>query len=349
MAYAIVNRYLYVVLRYSWTMEPPPVLAETCTSSLCQIPLIPNIGITPLIVDYVAYHVADMVNVTKSLPPAKPPINFVTFVASVLRHAGTRMIVVLAFLVYMDRVRPRIRIGPGEHALERVFLGALILASKAGYFDDITTKNIQWARYSAGLFGKRGIGVIEREFLAVLDFKLYITEIQLLGHASILHTMSSHLSSSCIPPPTSPSSESPVEDQVRRQPGTVDISQSIQCANQCPSMPVQFTLYEECVNLHSSSNKAFAWQLDTQLMPPAPSWTSDIGLYCPPSLSGDDAGKAVKFYGVDIRVEEDAGNTEGLFPAAEFDIPAGSSVEDAGKAESLSLSTVRFYGIDIPI
>jgi hypothetical protein len=60
-----------------------------------------------------------------------------------------------------------------------VFLGAIILASK--YTNDSTMKNIHWA-ICTGVFGKRDVGRIEREFIDVLNWDLSFTEADILDH-----------------------------------------------------------------------------------------------------------------------------------------------------------------------
>jgi hypothetical protein len=49
------------------------------------------------------------------------------------------------------------------------------------YCNDSTLKNVHWA-LCTGVFGKRDVGRIEREFLDVLDFELSVTESDLLSH-----------------------------------------------------------------------------------------------------------------------------------------------------------------------
>jgi hypothetical protein len=56
--------------------------------------------------------------------------DFARFVASVLSRADVSAAVVLATLVYVDRAKPHLHIALEEWVLERVFLGALIVASK---------------------------------------------------------------------------------------------------------------------------------------------------------------------------------------------------------------------------
>ncbi|KAL0946401.1 hypothetical protein HGRIS_012627 [Hohenbuehelia grisea] len=104
---------------------------------------------------------------------------FTTFVTNVITRAEITTPVYLATLVYIDRARPHLHIALEEWALERVFLGALIVASK--YLNDSTLKNVHWA-LCTGVFGKRDVGRIEREFLDVLDFELGITEDDILVH-----------------------------------------------------------------------------------------------------------------------------------------------------------------------
>ncbi|KAH9484482.1 PHO85 cyclin-1 [Psilocybe cubensis] len=104
---------------------------------------------------------------------------FSDFVSKVLTRAEVTMPTLLATLAYIDRARPHLHIGMEEWALERVFLGALIVASK--YLNDSTLKNVHWAMCTS-VFGKRDVGRIEREFLDVLNFELKITEDDLMSH-----------------------------------------------------------------------------------------------------------------------------------------------------------------------
>jgi Cyclin, N-terminal domain len=55
---------------------------------------------------------------------------FTTFVATVVTRAEINTPTLLASLVYIDRAKPHLHIALEEWALERVFLGALIVASK---------------------------------------------------------------------------------------------------------------------------------------------------------------------------------------------------------------------------
>lgn len=55
---------------------------------------------------------------------------FTKFVTEVLTRAEVTIPVVLASLVYVDRAKPHLHIALEEWAYERVFLGAVMLASK---------------------------------------------------------------------------------------------------------------------------------------------------------------------------------------------------------------------------
>jgi hypothetical protein len=103
---------------------------------------------------------------------------FTGFVSTVLTRAEITTPTLLATLIYIHRARPYLHIALEEWALERVFLGALITASK--YLNDSTLKNVHWA-LCTGVFGKRDVGRIEREFLAVLDWELNVSENEILG------------------------------------------------------------------------------------------------------------------------------------------------------------------------
>lgn len=139
-------------------------------------------------------------------------VSFVTFVTNVITRAEVTTSTLLATLAYIDRARPYLQIGIEEWAHERVFLGALIVAAKVRlttyssclchhtnfffpffilqYLNDSTLKNVHWA-LCTGVFGKRDVGRIEREFLDVLGFELKITENDLLEHYDGLMTIAS--------------------------------------------------------------------------------------------------------------------------------------------------------------
>ncbi|KAI0784426.1 hypothetical protein C8Q75DRAFT_724520 [Abortiporus biennis] len=104
---------------------------------------------------------------------------FTKFVTDVVHKAEVTLPVLLVSLVYIDRAKPHLQIALEQWACERVFLGALILANK--YTNDSTLKNIHWA-LCTGVFGKRDVGRIEREFLDVLDFELGVSESDILSH-----------------------------------------------------------------------------------------------------------------------------------------------------------------------
>jgi len=59
-------------------------------------------------------------------------IKFAEFVASMLERAEVTMPTLLVTLVYIQRAKFHLHIGLEQWALERVFLGALIVASKVG-------------------------------------------------------------------------------------------------------------------------------------------------------------------------------------------------------------------------
>ncbi|KII84152.1 hypothetical protein PLICRDRAFT_372146 [Plicaturopsis crispa FD-325 SS-3] len=64
-----------------------------------------------------------------------------------------------------------------------------MVASK--YLGDFTLKNVHWA-LCTGVFGKRNVGRIKRDFLDVLDFELGITEADVLSHHDSLSALTMH-------------------------------------------------------------------------------------------------------------------------------------------------------------
>jgi hypothetical protein len=129
---------------------------------------------------------------------------FTQFVSAVIERAETTISDILVALVYIERSRPYLSVQTEEWALHRVFLGALIVASK--YTNDSTLKNIHWAMIS-GTFGKRDIGRIEREFIEVLDWDFSVTEADLLVvRDSLLHILPTQFFAKPVEvsPPSSP-------------------------------------------------------------------------------------------------------------------------------------------------
>ncbi|KAJ7495139.1 hypothetical protein FB451DRAFT_1550715 [Mycena latifolia] len=121
----------------------------------------------------------------RTRPRSRFHTKFVFFVSTLIARAEVAPPAVLTALVYVARVRPHLSIQEEEWARERVWLGALIAATK--YTHDSTLKNTHWALYT-GVFDTRDVGRIEREFLDVLDWELGVTEADLLAHHAGLTT-----------------------------------------------------------------------------------------------------------------------------------------------------------------
>jgi len=104
---------------------------------------------------------------------------FTIFASDTIRRSQATIPILLVTLVYINRSGCHLLIQSEKWACERVFLGALILAAK--YLNDASLKNVHWATCT-GIFGKRDIGRVEREFLDVLDWNLSISEADILDH-----------------------------------------------------------------------------------------------------------------------------------------------------------------------
>ncbi|KAL0578665.1 hypothetical protein V5O48_003331 [Marasmius crinis-equi] len=133
-------------------------------------------------------HVID--HATLSIPPELSRIrdfrkqNFTILVERILSIVTVTTPVVLVALIYIRRAKGRLNIVIRQWALERVFLGSMILAYK--YLNDSCIRNVEWARCS-GIFGIRDIGRIEREFLDLLDWDLGISERDILNLFPEIH------------------------------------------------------------------------------------------------------------------------------------------------------------------
>ncbi|KAJ6463037.1 hypothetical protein C8R47DRAFT_1080074 [Mycena vitilis] len=153
---------------------------ETHSPELMQLV---DITLSKPVIAYIVDSVSETVDYAFNRPAHAPrsPFHrrFTKFVGTVLSRAEVTPSTVLVALAYIARARPHLSIALEEWALERVFLGALVVASK--YTQDSTLRNVHWAMCT-GVFGKGDIGRIEREFLEVLDWDLGVREAELLAH-----------------------------------------------------------------------------------------------------------------------------------------------------------------------
>jgi hypothetical protein len=113
--------------------------------------------------------------------------SFMNFVSRVLANANTPISTVLITLVYIQRSKPYILIALEDWACERVFLGALVVAAK--YSNDAAFKNKHWAQCTE-VFSTADVSQIEREYLGLMAFELYITQVELLPLISDILTRS---------------------------------------------------------------------------------------------------------------------------------------------------------------
>ncbi|KAK7018940.1 hypothetical protein R3P38DRAFT_3274034 [Favolaschia claudopus] len=171
--------------------------SPVASSSSSSLSMHPASLLDTRVIDYTIEVVAETVDFAMSTTPPSPSSSrstppprvasllptFRPFLTTVLTRAEVTLPTLLVALVYTARARPHLAIALPAYALERVFLGALICASK--YTNDSTLKNVHWA-LCTGVFGKRDIGRIEREFLAVLDWELGVREEDVMAHHEAL-------------------------------------------------------------------------------------------------------------------------------------------------------------------
>jgi len=87
-------------------------------------------------------------------------------------------VTILTSLVLLDRLKSKLpsRACGSPETCHRVFLAALILANKLLY--DVPMKNLVWSECSA-LYSVAEINLMEKQFLALISFKLTVTEDEL--------------------------------------------------------------------------------------------------------------------------------------------------------------------------
>ncbi|KAJ7087562.1 hypothetical protein B0H15DRAFT_781073 [Mycena belliarum] len=152
-----------------------------------------GLTISKSVVDYIVGCVSETVYHGMGRAPSPPARGracspyaqkFTTFVARILCLSRVTPPTLLTALVYVKRVRLHLSISHDlEYALERIFLGALIAASK--YVNDSGPQNFHWACW-AGVFSMQDIGLIERDFLTVLKWSLGVREVEVQSHYAAL-------------------------------------------------------------------------------------------------------------------------------------------------------------------
>ncbi|KAJ3995614.1 hypothetical protein F5050DRAFT_1573214 [Lentinula boryana] len=167
-------------------------------SSMHSPSLIQIVDVKPSqqIYNYVVDCIADAVDLILGQQPLISPrrrearrtqelLDFTAFVSIVLIQAQVTTPVILSLLVYIDEVKANPQqfrsVLRNKFAIyERIFLGALILASK--YLDDnAMQKNTEWAA-CIPFFGAEDISLIEDDFLTALQWNLTIRERDIWGH-----------------------------------------------------------------------------------------------------------------------------------------------------------------------
>jgi hypothetical protein len=85
------------------------------------------------------------------------------------------------------RGAPYLGVAFEKWACERVFLGALVCADKYLHDEDVHT-NKNWASCTQ-VFGVKDIGLVEREYLDLLAYKLSVSEAEILPFSADIHRL----------------------------------------------------------------------------------------------------------------------------------------------------------------
>ncbi|KAI9428673.1 hypothetical protein H4582DRAFT_1763668, partial [Lactarius indigo] len=102
---------------------------------------------------------------------------FIRWTTGIVIRSRIRTPILLTALTYLNRVKPYICTNTLKWAEIQLLLGALVIADR--YMDDNALSNAQWAVVTKR-FTKWQIGQMEREFLGVLNWKLGVSQEDLL-------------------------------------------------------------------------------------------------------------------------------------------------------------------------
>jgi len=119
------------------------------------------------------------VQTSKSMRQLPTEPGLADFIVAIAYRCRVTMSSVLGALVYLERVKHHLRIARDDFPCHRIFLAAIMVSSK--YLNDSNLKNGDWSRCS-GLFLPEDILKMELEFLAVLDYRVGISESDLMIH-----------------------------------------------------------------------------------------------------------------------------------------------------------------------
>ncbi|KDQ58728.1 hypothetical protein JAAARDRAFT_128497 [Jaapia argillacea MUCL 33604] len=168
----------------------PASLVQTSYHSRALLDLLTIEPTSRPLIDYLINVITDVVSFALGRQDGSSsdlhPEKFTSFVTSVLLKADISTPVLLSALTYIRSAKPYLHVAHEELARYRVFLGALICASK--FLNDTRRKNCEWSTIT-GTFGVRDIGRIEREWCAVLDFDFIVSEADILAHYAQLKNL----------------------------------------------------------------------------------------------------------------------------------------------------------------
>lgn len=102
-----------------------------------------------------------------------------TFVTKLVRYTNVYTGTLMATLSYLERLKtklPRNALGL-PCTRHRILLLCLILLSK--YHNDLSPKNVHWAKYTDGLFSVKDINLMERQLLYLLNWDLHVSSAEM--------------------------------------------------------------------------------------------------------------------------------------------------------------------------
>jgi hypothetical protein len=117
-------------------LSRPVIGMSSFAFHLSFIPTLFTEYVVDCVVDTVSYAMGRPSSSRRGRSMSRRPehTKFTTFVSNVLTRAEVTLPTLLVSLVYINRAKPHLQIALEEWACERVFLGAVMVASKVHFF-----------------------------------------------------------------------------------------------------------------------------------------------------------------------------------------------------------------------
>lgn len=112
--------------------------------------------------------------------------SLMTFISKLVKYTNVYTGTLMSTLVLLERLKLKLPQNAQGLACtrHRVFLSCLILASK--FHNDLSPKNVHWAKYTDGLFSLKDVNLMERQLLFLLNWNVKVSNEDMVFHLNKL-------------------------------------------------------------------------------------------------------------------------------------------------------------------